>query len=264
MAFGIVGLIFFLAPGPSSINFPWGVSPFVAMTIGAWSLGIASISWEAARIWRWGYVYPMLLLLWVFSVAELLVVALFLPALRTGSALTYPYLIALALGVASAASGAIDWLRVRPGLDTGGQSRPRWATAISVLLAVFVGGLAVGLAQARPGGTATTGGVFPEPLTLFTVRAFAAFFLALAISIGSLLLSRFREPALELGRGGIVLATAILTASVAYLGAFDFAGRPGGLAYVAAYLVFLVIFIWAVARDGRLRLGGPDAVTDVE
>ena len=35
VAFGLIGVVFFVAPGYSATNFPWNVSEFVAMTIGA-------------------------------------------------------------------------------------------------------------------------------------------------------------------------------------------------------------------------------------
>ena len=257
IAFAVVGLIFFVAPGFSAENFPWNVSPFVAMTIGAWCLGSAAIAWEAARIWRFGLVYALLVFLWLFAIAELLVVVAFLGALRTTALLTIPYLLTLGLAVASALSGVVDLVRRRPPLRVDGHPKPTWVQALILTFGLLVGILAVGGLFAGQGGLSTTGGIFPEPLTLFTVRAFAAFFLALDLAALALLLSPWREPAVELARVGIALIVPILVAAAVNIGAFDFAARPGGLLYIGAYVLTLVLAVWSVARFDRLDLGVP-------
>ena len=37
--FGLMGLVLFVAPAWSTANFPWKISPLVAMTMGGWYLG---------------------------------------------------------------------------------------------------------------------------------------------------------------------------------------------------------------------------------
>ncbi|HET7181754.1 MAG TPA: hypothetical protein VFI15_05925, partial [Candidatus Limnocylindrales bacterium] len=108
--------------------------------------------------------------------------------------------------------------------------------------------LAVGGFLAGDGGLSTTGKVFPEPLTLFTVRGFAAFYLALAIGIGALLVRPGVGTAVMLGIAGIALIVPILVAAILHLGAVDFAGRPLGILYLAAYAVVLVPSILFVVR----------------
>lgn len=46
----ILGLTMFLAPIWAAASFAWSVSPFVAMTIGAWCIGNAVIAFERARL----------------------------------------------------------------------------------------------------------------------------------------------------------------------------------------------------------------------
>ncbi|HKY53367.1 MAG TPA: hypothetical protein VJM08_03635, partial [Anaerolineales bacterium] len=59
--FLLVGLFTFLFPTWTASNFVWNVSPFVAMTIGAWGIGNAVIAYESARVWRWAVIYPALI-----------------------------------------------------------------------------------------------------------------------------------------------------------------------------------------------------------
>ncbi len=51
--FGALGVVLFVAPAWSAERFPWGVSDFVAMTIGGWCIGSAVLAWQAAHTWRW-------------------------------------------------------------------------------------------------------------------------------------------------------------------------------------------------------------------
>jgi hypothetical protein len=100
---------------------------------------------------------------------------------------------------------------------------------------------------AGQGGLSTTGQIFPEPLTLFTVRAFAAFYLALAVGLVALLLRPRAASGFMLGIAGVALIVPILAAAFLNLGAFDFAARPLGILYLAAYLVVLfpaAAFLW--------------------
>ena len=117
------------------------------------------------------------------------------------------------------------------------QSRVRMAL---IALLVFVVLLAVGGFLAGDGGLSTTGQIFPAPLTVFSVRAFGAFYLALAVGIGALLLRPSVASAVMLGIAGIALIIPIVVAALLNIGAFDFAGRPLGILYLAAYAVVLV------------------------
>jgi hypothetical protein len=256
VAFGLIGAVFFLAPGYSATNFPWNVSEFVAMTIGGWCLGTAIIAWEAARLARYPLVYPMLVYLWAFSIGEIAVVVAFASVLRTDANLTIPYLGALGIALLATISGLAELALQRPRLRQPGR-RPGWVQGIVVFLFLFVGALTIPALVAQKGGSSTNGSIFPEPLTLFTLRAFGAFFLAIALSTLSLLFTRAIEPAVQLARVGIGLLAPITLASIIHVSAFDFVGRPGGLLYLGAYAGFLVLFIWAVIHFRRLGTAEP-------
>ena len=254
--FAIVGLIFFFLPGYAAASFPWGVTPMLAMTIGGWSLGTAGVAWEAARDWRWPVVYPMLIYLWVFGVAETVVVIAFLDKLLVGNLLTWPYLAALAITMVGAVVGIAEWLRSRPSITPAPPERvtriPLWARVLLLGFVTIVGVLAVGTALARPGGVSTEGGLFPEKMSLFTVRAFSAFFLAIVLAAGSLFLAKTMQAYLGLAQVGLYLIVPITVAGLLNLDKFDFAARPGGIIYLGAY-IGTGLFALAILAYYRMR-----------
>lgn len=248
--YAALGLILFLAPAWSAANFSWKISSFVAMTMGGWCLGNAYYAWESARIGRWPVVYPSLIYLWVFGILELLVLFLFRELLILNVLLAWPYILTLGLTVVTAIVGIVTWLRERPSLSAEGLAIPLWNRPVIIFFVVFVGLLALLGGRAQAGGLSTKGGIFPQPLTLFTVRAFAAFYAALALSALPLIWTRNLAPWLLYVRAGLGLLIPILIAALLHLGQFDFANRPGGLLYIGAYVAALVavIFILAVYR----------------
>ena len=235
LAFLVVGAIFFVAPNISAANFPWNVSPMVAMTIGAWALGMGAIAVDCGVRWNLHRSYAALVLVWVFGILELLVVVQFLGVLRTDHWLTWPYLIALGLTAAAAVPGAIAVYKARDEIREPGERIPAWVRFFIFSFIIVVGFLAASLFLR----TADTPGqqLFPEPLTLFTVRAFSAFFASLVAGAAALLVSRDVAAPVELARVGLYLIVPIIIATLANLGSFDFSARPGGLIYIGAYVL---------------------------
>lgn len=248
--YAILGIVLFLAPAWSAANFSWGISPFVAMTMGGWCLGNAYTAWDAARLWRWSLVYNNLLYLWTFGVLETAVLFLFRDRLILDVPLAWPYLLTLALTVIAAALGLAEWMSRRPAVEAEGQPVPRWVRALAVLFVLFVGFLALYGAFSGQNGYGTNGRIFPEPLTLFTLRAFAAFYASLAIAVVPTIWARGSEPLIVLGRAGMSFIVPITIAALINLDKFDFAARPGGLIYLGAYVVafFVVGGILLLAR----------------
>lgn len=248
--YAVLGLILFLAPAWSAANFSWKISSFVAMTMGGWCLGNAYFAWESVRVGRWAVVYPSLIYLWLFGILELLVLFLFRDLLILNVPMAWPYILTLGLTVVTAIVGIVIWWRERPSLAAEGLAVPLWIRPIIIFFVVFVGLLALLGGRAQPGGLSTEGGIFPQPLTLFTVRAFAAFYAALALSALPLIWTRHLAPWLLYVRSGLGLIIPILIAALVYLDQFDFANRPGGLLYIGAYVAALVVasFILAVYR----------------
>lgn len=236
-AFMAIGIPSFLAPAWASSEFPWAVTPFLAQTIGGWSIGTALIATHAARVGVPKRIYPLLVYAWLFGIAQTLVVVLFIDRLQTGHLLTYPYLVGLAALLGAWILGAGS-SRFAPGDATPVRGWvPTWAKAFGALVGLFVLFLAVGTLLAGANGATATGGIFPEPLGLFSIRAFSAFLFAVAGSIGAVLLARSIEPYVALAWGGLYLVVPITAAALLNLSLFDFARRPGGLLYILAYVV---------------------------
>src|SRR5512139_2278772 len=73
VAFGIIGSALFFAPAWAAANFPWKISPFVAMTMGGWYLGSGVMASLVLGYRRWGLVYANLIFAGVFALTEILV-----------------------------------------------------------------------------------------------------------------------------------------------------------------------------------------------
>lgn len=235
-----LGLVLFGGPEFAASTFPWSVSPFVAMTIGGWLLGNGVALWFASGPGPAPRVMPVLAYVAAFSAFELLVVIAFRGALKLDALLAIPYLVTLGVSLIATAFGMLE-LRTSTAVVVAADEplapRVRW---LLLGLLAFVTALAVGGFLAGAGGLSTTGQIFPDRLTLFTVRAFAAFYLALAVGIGALLLRPGVASAFMLGIAGIALIIPILAAALLNIGAFDFVERPLGILYLAAYAVVLV------------------------
>jgi len=247
VALVFTGLGFFLLPEYAAENFPWHVSPFVAMTIGGWTLGAGMMALDAIRGGSVTRFRPVILALWAFALLELIVVGASLGALRTDHWLTWPYLLAMVLGLASAIAGAPFLLRSEVGArttDDDDEPMPSWMRLVFVTFTIVAGGLAIAALVLD----VSNGRVVPEPLTPFSARAFAAFLGALAVGTLPLLVSRSAAPGVEYARAGLYPIALILAAAVILSDAFDFGARPGGLVYIGAYivaaLVALAILVW--------------------
>lgn len=234
LAFGVPA---FLMPTWASEQFPWTVGPFMAQTIGAWSIGTAAMAASAAWRRRPARTYPVLVYLGLFGVGQLLVVMAFADRLQTGHVLTWPYLGGMtALAISGVA--AIPALRAAPAqvrADAG--NVPTWARLLAVAVGSFVLLLAVGTLLAGPDGATARGGIFPEQMGLFSIRAFSAFLFSIGSAIMLVVPSPSMWPYRELALGGIYLVIPITLAAILNLSLFDFTGQPGNLLYLAAYVV---------------------------
>lgn len=242
-----LGIVLFAAPEWSASAFPWSVSPFVAMTIGGWLLGNGVGAWFAAASGPAARVTPVLVYLTVFGASQLLVAIAFRAVLKLDVILAVPYLLTLGFTLVAAAFGLLE-LRSTTAIVLDHEAPlSRTIRRLLVPLTVLLVALAVGGFLAGPGGLSTSGSIFPETLTLFTVRAFAAFYAALAVGVVALLLRPRAASAVLLGIAGVALTVPILAAAFLNVGAFDFLGRPLGILYLAAYVVVFfpaVLFLW--------------------
>jgi hypothetical protein len=244
-----LGAVMFVAPHWAARSFPWKVSPFLAMTIGAWYLGSAVFALFSVRDGRWANIYAALLYVWLFGLFESLVVAADTGVLDLGKPLTWPYFAALAAGLVAAAAGIVELVRTRPPLAAPGPFTPAVFRIASAAFVVATALLALPLLD----GYQNPPSIWPGPLTLASARSFAAFFGALSLSAIAVALSRPLAPVLTFLRGGIVLNVIILVAAAVFIGKFHFEAHPGQFLYVGLYVVVLVGTAWmlAYARNGQ-------------
>ncbi|MEP7360119.1 MAG: hypothetical protein ABI744_00935 [Chloroflexota bacterium] len=238
LVFTGVGL--FLVPEFGSENFAWTVSPFVAMTIGGWSIGMGVMALDASRLWaRDGLsrVYASVIAVWLFALLELVVVIVFSAVLLTDHVLTYPYLLGLLLGTLSAVLGASVLWRRRELLRTQGEGTPIWLRATYGVFALVT----VALAVAALTLDVSNSRVVPEPLSPFSATAFGAFLIALAAGALPMAVTHDVEPAAQYARAGLFPAVLALAAALSFSSTFDLVARPGGWLYIGAYVVVAII-----------------------
>ena len=245
IGFALVGLILFIVPGWAAANFPWKVSPMVAMTMGGWYLGSAAMTGLVAYRRRWNLIYAGALYVGVFSAAEIAVLAIHAAALKLGAALAWPYVVMLALALLAALVALLDWLRQRPVITDEGAPAPTWARRIPPGFALFVFLLA---AVAFIGHwTGLKGVIFPEPLSLFTLRSFGAFYFSLGVGALALLRARRTAAITSYVQGGVWLILLITVAAFVYARSFNLAAHPFQIIYPGVYLAALaaaLYYLW--------------------
>ena len=248
--YAILGALLFILPEQLAPVFAWKVTAFMTMTIGAWCLGNAWLAWITARRWEWRLVYSALIYLWLFGILEAGVVFAFRAKLQLGHPIAWMYLAALILNVLTAVIGFIDWLRIRPTREPFGLGIDKVQRSAVVAFIVFVGFLAGFGMIAKVGAPGTNGGIFPEVMSPFTLRSFAAFYLSLTLAVIPHLWERSRNALLHHSFASYGLVVIITIAAFVYLRLFDFAARPGGLLYFGAYLIVGIPLFFVFMKYG--------------
>lgn len=264
LLYAVLGAALFLSPGPLAPVFAWKVSPFVTMTIGGWCLGNAWLAWISARRWQWRLVYSTVVYLWLFGLAESAVAVAFKDKLVLVHPIAWLYLATLAFNLVAAGVGLVTLWQARPTRSRfGAPAKALHRTAV-VAFVVFVGFLAIYGTLAPLGAPATNAGIFPETMSLFTLRSFAAFYLSLAMAAALLIREPNLEAMLHHSLASYGLIAAITVAAVANLGLFDFRERPGGLLYIGAYLAVGIPLIFVFLRFGTGRLVAASQTTSTD
>jgi hypothetical protein len=231
----ILGAALFFLPGRLSPVFAWKVTPFMTITIGAGCLGNALLAWITARRWKWSLVYSALLYLWMFGVGELLVLFTFRDKLVLAHPIAWLYFITLIVNGITALAGVVDWFRIRPALDSLGSSFSQTQSNLVVVFVVFVGFLGLYGCTQQIGVPGTNGGIFPEIMSLFTLRSFGMFYLCLALAVLPYVWNKSLNAILHHSIASYGLVVIITLAAFIYIRLFDFASNPGGLLYFGAY-----------------------------
>jgi len=246
----VLGILLFFFSQQLAPVFAWKVTAFMTATMGGWCIGNAWSAFISARRWEWKLIYPSLIYLWVFGVSELLVLIVFREKLVLQHPIAWLYLVTIALNALAALLGVYEWSQLRPARETfGPQAKPFHYFLISVFVAI-VAGLAVYGLYAQVGAAGTNGGVFPEVMSPFTLKAFAVFYLSLCTSAAVLLRERNLPTLLTYGFSSYMLVIAITAAIFVYFNLFDFSVHPGQLIYVGAYFLIGIPLTWTIIKEG--------------
>src|SRR5687768_10470052 len=248
----LLGLPLFFVPDWAAQNFLWSVTPFLAMTIGAWYLGTAFVAWQSARNWHWSLIYMGMIFVWTFSLLESFLLVIYSSTLRLDTWIAWLYIFALAVGSIVAILGALDWLRSRPSAVGDSPEVPVWQR---LFLFIFMG-FALYISVPLLIGTANGGNIWPGELTPLSARGFGAFYFA--ITFGDLFgiferrlaTFHFLLPFATIG------SFLLLIPALVYLDQFNFREQPGGLVYIGTYsgaILFTLIALFANRSSQRIR-----------
>lgn len=237
LLYGVLGAFLFFMPEGLAPVFAWKVTPFMTMTIGGWCLGNAwQALFAARRFEKWGRVYSSLLYLGLFAVGESLVVYFFRDKLSLAHPVAWLYLLILFVSLLTSLVMFLYWLRARPALDKSREKTSSRQYFTLIVFIVFVGFLGLYGSTASIGTPGTNGGIFPEIMSLFTLRSFGVFYLSIALAVVPFLWDRSLKAILAHSIAAYGLIVFITIAAFVYIRLFDFAARPGGLLYFGAYL----------------------------
>jgi len=234
--YGLTGLFLFIFPETLAPVFAWKVTAFMTMTIGGWCLGNAWLAYISARRWEWSLNRVSLLYLWLFGIGELLVLFTFRAKLVLAHPIAWLYFATLLVNGVAALVGIADYLRLRPVNLINGEVLNRVQKILIALFVVFVGFLGIYGITAQIGDVGTNGGIFPEIMSLFTLRSFGVFYLSLALSVIPFFWQVGHKTVLHHSFAVFGLIAFITIAAFVNLPLFDFAQRPGGLLYIGVYL----------------------------
>jgi len=247
----ILGALLFFMPGQFSPVFAWKVSTFMTMIIGGWCLGNAWLTFGIARRWEWTSTYASLIYFWVFGLGQFAVLILFREKVQTSHPIALLYILVIGLNALTAVLGLVEWARIRP------QLQPAKTEITSPLVRIPLYGFVLFLYYAAfygllipQGGFATTGEIFPEPLSAFTLRSFGAFFLAIALGATPFLRHRDRDALLSHGYLSVGSIIAITIGEFIHIGVFDLSAFPFQIVFLAAYLVVGVVVVIMFAMYG--------------
>jgi hypothetical protein len=248
--YAILGVLLFFLSGQLAPVFAWKVTPFMTMTIGGWCLGNAWLAYVSARRWDWKLVYPALYYLWAFGILELAVLIAFRDKLVLVHPIAWLYFVTLCINVLTAVVGLLDFFRDRPSRPESGPQTLPLHRIMALVFVSIVGLLAVYGLFAQVGDVGTNGGIFPEVMSLFTLRSFAVFYLSLTIGALALIRERNRSVLLNHAYASYALVIFITAAIFAYIGIFDFANRPGQFIYVGAYFLVGIPILLVLLKEG--------------
>ena len=250
LLYAILGLFLFLFPAQLAPVFAWKVTAFMTITIGGWCLGNAWLAYINARRWEWKLVYSSLVYLWLFGIGELILLFVFRDKLKLEHPVAWLYFITLIVNALAAFVGVFDYLRIRPSNQSNGPTFTKIQSLPAFAFVLFVGFLGLYGLTAQIGDIGTNAGIFPEVMSLFTLRSFGVFYFALALGVVPYFWDRNLNAILHHSFAAYPLVVFITAAAFIYIRLFDFAKRPGGLAYFGVYLAVGIPLIFVFIKYG--------------
>lgn len=246
----VLGGLLFFQPVALAPVFAWKVTAFMTMTIGGWCIGNAWLAYISARRWTWGVVRTSLIYLWLFGFFESYVLIAFREKIQPGHPVAWLYMLTLGINLLTAVLGVYDWYKLRPARESFAESSPWWMRWAVVGFVVLVAGLGLYGVFAQVGWPFTEGQIFPEIMSLFTLRSFGFFYTALALAPIPLIWEKGLRPLLHHALAAYALIVFITAAAFVYLPLFDFSAKPFGLAYFGAYLIVGIplLFVFMMYR----------------
>jgi len=249
--YALLGAILFLLPEQMAPVFAWKVTSFMTMTIGGWCIGNAWLAFFCARRWEWRRVYTPLIYLWLFGLFEGYVLVAFQDKIQLAHPIAWLYVIALGVNVLTALTGIVDWLRLRPLREPFGEPVAWWQRAAVIGFVPLVSYLGLYGVVAQIGWPSTQGEIFPELMSLFTLRSFAFFYLSLGLAPIPLIREKSLAPLLNHAAAAYGFIIAITIAAFVYIRLFDFSAQPGGLLYFGAYLIVGIPLFFVFWKYGK-------------
>ena len=256
-AYAVLGAFLFCAPTMASAHFAWHVSPLVTMTIGGWCLGNAWAAFVAARQRRWAAIIGAIVYFTAFGLLELGVLIAFHQRVVLSGALAWGYVLVLFGSCMVAAACIIDGTLHRPAFAIIGRRLRTLEYGYLLLFILFVGFLGFYGLTAAEGSRGLNASIFPERLSMLSLRSFGAFYLALTIGVVPFLIMPGLGNALAHALAFQGLVVIITLAAAVFIDEFDFSGRPTQAIYFAVYLLVGVINGLYLVRYGS----GEEAVT---
>jgi hypothetical protein len=256
----ITGAILFFDNAEMAPVFAWKVSPFMLMTIGAWCLGNAWMAFMIANHWNWSNTFASHTYLWAFGILEALVLIRHLGLLVMGHAIAWLYLAMIVANLLTAFIGIIEWRRFHVTVPPSTKPYPQIILILNWVFFIFVTLLGLYGTFAPIGAPGTSGGIFPEKMSPFTLHAFGAFYLALGFSAIPLLVKRNIDALLFHSVAAYALLVLITAAAFYYLNVFHFSDAPGGFVYIGAYLlvgIVLAIVMYIYRASVREKFDAP-------
>jgi hypothetical protein len=236
--YAATGWMLYLMPAwASADHFAWRVSPFVAMTIGGWCLGAAWLAFVIARRAQWPAALPSIVFLALFGLFEGAVLLAFRERVLLESPLALVYIATISGTALFAVAALVEGFLKRPVLVAVGAPTGALSYLLTMAFIMLVGFLGIYGLLAVDGARGLNGGIFPELISPFSLRAFGAFYFALALAAFPVMWTGGLGNILNHGFAAYGLIVFITVAAMANIKQFDFVARPTQAIYIGVYIL---------------------------